>query len=355
MADSPSTPSSTPSAPATPSTSTLGTDAAGQARAAQVQKAQAQSTPKQAPQASKGPAGQTSAPKQAAAAQAVVNDPNAPKAAKIEAKKTLKKLSYKVDGQEFTEDLPFEIPDDPKAREYMTRELQMSRMGQKRAQHAATLEKEVGQLINDIRADPFKVLADPAIKVDVKQAIEKWLQKEIENSQKSPEQLALENAQEEIRQMKALQDNEKRTREAQEQQAMADKYEKEYDEQISQALESNQIPRSAAAVKKILAYAELAVAANKDVSIRDILPFVKEELISDYREHAKALPDDALENFFGKELVDRLRKTAVKRAKAAQANPALNAPGKAPSTGKTTPAAPKEAEKVSYKKFFKPW
>ena len=78
-------------------------------------------------------------------------------------------------------------------------------------------------------------------------------------------------------------------------------------------------------------------------------------MVTDYREHAKALPDDALENFFGKELVDRLRKSAVRKIKTAQANPALSAPGRAPSTGKTTPVAPKEAEKVSYKKFFKPW
>lgn len=355
MADSnSSSPSnSTPSAPA-PSTSTLGTNAAGQAASAQAHKAQA--TTQNATKTPNSAQAQSSAPKQAAQqAQAVVNDPNASKAAKVEAKKTLKKLNIKVDGREYTEELPFEIPDTPEARNFMARELQMSRMGQGRAQENAILKKEINQLIQDVKADPFKVLQDPAIGIDVKDAIRKYIEREIENSQKSPEQLALEAAKEELRQLKANQEFQEKTRAQQEQQALADKWEKEYDEQISRALETNQIPRSAAAVKKILSYAELAVQANKDVSINDIIPFVKEELINDYREHAKALPDDALENFFGKDLVDRLRKTAVRKAKQVQANPALKAPTKVQNTGTTTQAAPKNEAKVSYKDFFKKW
>src|SRR5271165_1262412 len=206
MADSPS--SSTPSTPSTPapSTSTLGTSAAGQAQAAQVQAKQAAQTPKQAPV-------QSSAPKQAQAAQAVINDPNAPKAAKVQAQKMLKQLSIKVDGKEYIENLPFEIPDDPKAKEWMARELQMSRMGQGRAQENAAIKKEINQLFQDIKADPFRVLQDPAIGIDVKDAVKKYIEREIENSKKSPEQLQLEAAQEELRQMKLNQDNEKKQRE----------------------------------------------------------------------------------------------------------------------------------------------
>lgn len=340
-----STPSSTPS---TSTAATLGTSAAGQAQAAQIHAKNASQTPNTSQ-------AQSSAPKQAQAAQSVINDPNAPKAAKVEAKKMLKQLSIKVDGQDFTENLPFEIPDTKEAREYMARELQMSRMGQKRAQHASTLEKEIGKLFQDMKADPFKVLQDPAIGIDVKDAIKKYIEREIENSNKSPEQLALEAAKEELRQLKSQQELEKQTRDQQEQQQLADKYEKEYDAQITHALETNKIPKSPAAVKKILAYAELAVSANKEVSINDIIPFVMEELVTDYREHAKALPDEALEEFFGKEIVDRLRKTAVKRVKQAQVNPALKAPGKAPNTGKTQEKPKEEASKVTYKQFFKPW
>lgn len=351
MADN-STPSAPSSTPAAPTTATLGTNAAGQAAAAQIQKAQAQNAPKTAP---KAPNQAPVAQKAAAQAQAVVNDPNAPKAAKVEAKRMLKQLTLKIDGQDYTENLPFEIPDDPKAIEFMRRELQMSKMGQKRAQYASGLEKDIQNLVKDIKANPFKVLQDPALGVDVKAAIKAYIEQEIENSQKSPEQLALEAAKEELRQMRETQENEKKTAAQAEQQRLADHYEKEFDNQITQALDSRRIPRSPAAVKKILDYAQLAVNMNKEVSINDIIPFVAEELRSDYLEHAKALPDEALEEFFGKDIVDRLRKTAVKRAKQAQQNPALKAPGKAPNVGKASEPAKTEEKKVTYKQFFKPW
>lgn len=348
MADN-STPSTPASTPAAPSTATLGTSAAGQAQAAQLHAQNAPKAPNVAQAAS-------SAPKQAAQAQAVINDPNAPKAAKVEAKKMLKSLSYKLDGQDFTENLPFEIPDDPKAIEYMRRELQMSKMGQKRAQYASGLEKDIQNLVKDIKANPFKVLQDPALGVDVKDAIKKYIEQEIENSQKSPEQLALEAAQQELKALKDQQEFEKKSAAEQEQQRMAQKFEQEYDEQITNALNSRKIPRSPAAVKKILDYAQLAVNANKDVSINDIIPFVAEELRNDYLEHVNALPDESLEEFFGKTVVDRLRKTAVKRAKtAASQNPALKAPAKAPSTGKVAEAPKTEEKKQTYKQFFKPW
>src|SRR5574343_489951 len=51
-----------------------------------------------------------------------------------ELKKTLKKLKIKFNGKEFDEELPFEISDDEKSREYMTRQLQMSKLSQSKAQ-----------------------------------------------------------------------------------------------------------------------------------------------------------------------------------------------------------------------------
>ena len=57
-----------------------------------------------------------------------------PAQAAAEQARKLNALRLKVDGQELEEELPFEIPDDPEAVEYMTRQLQMAKMGSKRAQ-----------------------------------------------------------------------------------------------------------------------------------------------------------------------------------------------------------------------------
>ncbi len=316
--------------------------------------ASAASTPASPAPVTTTPAANTTATPPAAVvadAQATLNDPTATKKEVEAAKKTLKKLTLKVDNKTYTEDLPFEIPDSPEAIEWMTRELQMSKMGQSRAQYAAGLEKDVKQFLDDLKNDPISALSDPNIGLDVKALAEKIMLQEIEDSKKSPEQKELEKAKKELKDLKDKQEKDSKDRETAEQQRLTEKFEQEFDTQISQALESNKIPKSEAAVKRILAYAELAVQAGKNVTIDDIIPTIKEELVSEARMHAEALPDDQLEEFFGKALLDRIRKISVAKVKKAAQNPALNAPNKAPNTG-TKNDDPKKAEKVSYKSFF---
>lgn len=342
MSDSnstPNTPSSTPSNPAPTSVFTDGNKTAAPSEASKVD-----------------PKGQPAAPvaqKEVAKAQATIENPNASKAQKEAAKKTLKQLSIKVDGEELIEDLPFEIPDDPKAIEWMKRELQMGRMGQKRAQEKSVLEKEVTKLLQDLKTDPFKVLADPAVGVDVKQAVEKFIEQQIENAKKTPEQLELETVKEELRQERERQATEKQAREAAEREALVEKYASEYDNQINTALEANKIPKSPSAIKKVIDYMQLATDMGKEISINDVIPFVSEELMNDHIEHLKALPDEALESFYPKEIYERMRKIAVAKAKKAKENPALKAPTSAPNTGKTSKEEDKKKDdKISFSKYF---
>ena len=287
----------------------------------------------------------------AADAKATLQDPNASKAEKKEAAKTIKKLMLKIDGREVEETLPFEIPNDPKSLEWMRKELQMGRMGQKRAQEKATIEKEVLQFIEDLKKNPKKALSDPAIGMDLKKFAASIIEEEIENSKKSPEQLKYEKAQEELKSMKEEREREKKDADARELARLTDKYAEDYENQITTALASNKIPKSPAAVKKIVDYMTLATDAGKDVSVNDIIPLIREELNSDFLEHLNSLPDEELDQYIPKAIQDRLRKKNIAKAKQANSNPALKAATKVPSTGKT--GEKKAAEpKMSFKKFF---
>lgn len=271
-------------------------------------------------------------------AKATLNNPNASKAAKVEAKKTLKKLTLKVDGEEYEQDLPFDLPDDPKAIEYMKRELQMAKMGQNRAQHAATLEKEIVQFFDELSKNPKKALSNPAFKdrLDLKKLAAEIIEEEIENSKKSPEQLEKEKLQAELQAIKEERENEKKSAEQREFDRLREQYAEDYDIQITNALETNKIPKSAAAVKKIADYMEIAVKAGKDVSVNDLIPIIRDELASDFLQHLNSLPDDQLDQYIPKAIQDRLRKRVVAKAKATAANPALKGNPKVESTGKAS-------------------
>lgn len=119
----------------------------------------------------------------------------------------LRSLRLKVDGREIEEDLPFEIPDDPEAVEYMKRHLQMSRMGTKRAQEYAQLEKEIRQLITEGTKNPRQLLKE--LNIDERELARQIIEQEIENSQKSPEQLEKERIEQELRSLKEEREREK--------------------------------------------------------------------------------------------------------------------------------------------------
>lgn len=283
-------------------------------------------------------------------AKATLKDPTASKSEKKAAQKLLNKLTLKVDGEEYEEELPFGIPDDPKAIEYMRRQLQMSKMSHKRAQEKSAIEKDVMKFLSDLQADPIKALSDPLFRdrIDLKKMAASIIEKEIEDSKKSPEQLELEKYKEELKAIKEQQEREKTDREQSDRERLTEKYAEEYDLQLTQALETNRIPKSPAAIKKFADYMEIAVRAGKDVSVNDLIPLIREELASDFNEHLNNLPEDQLEAFIGKPILDKLRKKSVAKAKQAAQNPALKGAGKAPNTGKAT-----EKEEPIVKKTLK--
>lgn len=296
---------------------------------------------------------QETAQQAAADAKSTLKDPKASKGEKKAAQKLLQKLTLKIDGQEYEEDLPFGIPNDPKAIEWMRRELQMGRMGQKRAQEKAAIEKDVAAFINDLKNDPIKALSDPGFKdiVNLQDLASKIMEREIENSKKSPEQLENEKIRAELKAERDSREREKKELTDREQERLRDHYLAEYDNQLTKALETNQIPKSPAAIKKFADYMEIAVNAGKDVSVNDLVPLIREELAADFKEHLAALPEDALEDFIGKAVLDKIRKKGISKAKQAGSNPAVKGPGKTQSTGKASETKSAEPKKT-FRQFF---
>jgi len=296
----------------------------------------------------------SAAPDQAKAQlEALAKDPKASKAEKKAAKNLLKKLTLKVDGEEFEEELPFEIPNDPKAIEYMKRELQLAKMGQKRAQTAANLEREVLQFVEDLRKNPRKALSDPAIGLDLKKLAAQIIEEEIENSKKSPEQLKAEQLEAELKAMKEDREREKQTREQQEFERLKEQEYERIDMLMSQALEKSDLPKTPAVVRKMAEYMSIGLQAGKDVSPADVLPIVREEIINDYQQLLNSLPDEEVEKFIGKDRINSIRKKSIAKAKQAAANPALKAPSKATDTGKVTKEQKEAEKKQSFKDYFK--
>ncbi len=258
----------------------------------------------------------------------------------------LRSLRLKVDGREIEEDLPFEIPDDPEAVEYMKRHLQMSRMGTKRAQEYAQLEKEIRQLITEGSQNPRKLLKE--LNIDERELARQIIEQEIENAQKSPEQLEKERIEAELKSLKEEREREKQEFEQKEFERLQEQAYERYDQQMTDALERSNLPKEPYVVKKIADYMLVALREGYDVSADDVIPLVKQELEKDIQTLINAMPDEALEQFLGKQRLANFRKKNLAKAKEAVA--VSSAKAVKDTGGKTAVKEPEK--KISFKDFF---
>lgn len=251
-----------------------------------------------------------------AAEAAIDQDKSMTKAEKVEAKKMLKKLQIKFNGKVLDEELPFEIPDTPEARKYMQDALQLRNMAQYNARERAELEKEVGQLVEQLRKNPKAVLADKSIGIDLKKLAAEIIQEEIENSKKSPEQLRAEKAEEELKRIKDEREREKQELRNKELERIKEQAYQNYEIQVSQALEKTQLPHNPYIVKKMADYMIEGVKNNIEITPFEAANLVKEEMHEELKQMFSVMPEDVIEAIVGKDTIKRMRKKDLAKAKA---------------------------------------
>lgn len=272
------------------------------------------------------------------------------------AKKTLKQLKIKFNGKESLEDLPFEIPDDAKSIDYMTRQIQMSKLSQSKAQEYSDLEKEVKSFVEQLKKDPRKVLSDPTIGIDIKKLAAQVIEEEIQNSQKSPEQLEREKLENELRAIKEEREREKEDNKQSELKRLQQQEFERYDMLFTQAIEKSDLPKSPYIVKKMSDYMLMGLQQGIDVTPEDVLPLVREEMQNDLREMFAVMPEDVIEKIVGKDVINKIRKKSVAKAKEANAplrpKSALETPAQAKESSAKSGKSGKPGEKMTFKNFF---
>lgn len=233
-------------------------------------------------------------------------------------KKRINSLKVKYNGRESEEKLPFEIDDDPAVIEYMTRQIQLAKMSQSKAQEAATLEREVVSFLQELKTNPRKALANPMIGLDIKQFAAQVLEEEIENSRKSPEQLKIEEYESKL---KAIEDERQKEKTEAErrayEQTLERSYEK-YENMLLTTLDSNpDLPTTPYIVDKMTKYMSIAVDEGYEPDMDVITKIVREEIEGDVRHLLNILPVDKVEAIMGKTVLDKLRKSRLSSTKKA--------------------------------------
>lgn len=269
---------------------------------------------------------------------------------KVEAKKMLKSLKIKFNGREYEEKLPFEIPDDEESRNYMSRQLQLSKQAHSKAEEYSTLEKEVAHFVEELRKNPKKALSDPSVGIDMKKLAAEIIEEEIANSEKSPEQLKAEKLEAELKSIKEEREKEKDEQKKKEFERLQEQEFERYENMMVSALEGSKLPKSPYVVKKIADYMLLGLQEGLDVTPQDVLPLVEAEMQTDLKEMFAVMPDDVLEALIGKDVITRIRKKNIAKAKGTN-NPPVPLKSAVKDIG-GKPEVKTPGKKASFRDFF---
>jgi hypothetical protein len=234
------------------------------------------------------------------------------------AKQLMKEFKLKVNGKDIIEKI--DLNDEAR----IIKALQMEKAAQEAFQNQAALKKQqeemqnsLAEFIEELRTNPLAVLQHQELGVDVRAIVEAYLQNEIERSQKSPEQLALEEAQAKLAELeeekKQAQEEREAARRAQLEQEAAIQLENE----IADVIEKGDLPKSKYISQKLTDLAYIAYSNGIDLSISEIAPLVKKQYLADMKDMLGISSDEIVEDLLGK---DRIRSIRNKQIQALKSN-----------------------------------
>ena len=215
-------------------------------------------------------------------------------------------------------------------------------------QEKSSFEQQVKQFFQGFKSDTKSALKQMGI--DPKEFAAAVIEEEIKNSQLTPEQRELEELKAEKRRLK---EERKKEREEFEQKELERLRQVEYeriDNQITEALDSSDLPKTPYTVRKLAEYMLYGSQHGIELSAKDVLPIVREELLGDLKTIIESLGDDAAEEFIGKEVLTRFRKKNIAKAKAS--TPATVKAGIKDVGASSKQKESEPVQKKSFKDFF---
>lgn len=208
----------------------------------------------------------------------------------------------KVDGNEV------EVDEDELKRGYSH-----AKAADKKMQDAAMSRKEAEQVLRIFKDNPkeaFKLLGK-----DARAFAEQVIQEELSESMLTPEQKELRDYK---KQLESYQQNEKTAKEQydkEQQDAEMSRYTEQIQAQIVSTLDTAGLPKTERTVGRIAYYMQAALQAGyENVTPNDVIDYVKNDYIADFKSFMGSMTEDQIEMFLGADVMRKAAKATVKTA-----------------------------------------
>lgn len=270
-----------------------------------------------------------------------------------EAQEEIEEFLLKVNGKEIKERVNL------KDKDRITRALQMEKAAQQAFQERSItakqlqeIQQDVSEFLEQFTSNPVSVIMNPEFNLSKEQKralAEAILKEDLENSQKTPEQLEMEETKRRYEELLAEKEALEEQRRSEEQARLEQEAAVELENEIVQAIEVGQLPRSTYISKKLADLAYIAYSNGIDLSIQDLIPFVKQQYKKDIAEMLGILSDDEVEMLVSKDRIRTIRNKQIQSVKPKEGTP--KSPLKTSDTGKSSKKED-EPKKIRAKDFF---
>lgn len=272
------------------------------------------------------------------------------KGSKKEEASNIKTFKIKANGK--TKEIKLDMSKDADIQKY----LELAEGSREKFEEAAGLRKQVEALVKELKSNPLAILKNKELGLDVKKLATQILEEELKDLEMSPEQKKLAEME---RQLKEFEEEKKRISEEKKtaelekarMQAM-----QQFDDEVTEALSGTKLPKSPYVVKRISdALLEVYNMTDEggnplypDASVKDVLPYVEEQINNEIKALFEVAPDEVLESMLGKGRLDKMRKNRI--AKAKQVAPKIEETGIKSETKKDD-----DGQRIPMSKFFSPF
>jgi hypothetical protein len=271
-----------------------------------------------------------------------------------ELKEELEEYVLKVNGKEVREKINI------RDKERITKALQMEKAAQSAFQERAITSKQLQEIQSDVQEflqqfteNPLSIVMNPEFnlsKEQKRQLAEAILREDLEDSQKTPEQKEYEETKRRYEELLAEKDALEAQRRSDEQARLEQEAAVELENEIVQAIEVGSLPRSQYISKKLADLAYIAYSNGIDLSMQDLIPFVKQQYKRDIAEMLGILDDEEVEMLVSKDRIRAIRNKQIQSVKPKDG--VLKTPLKTQDTGASNKKQEAPA-KISAKDFFK--
>lgn len=259
-----------------------------------------------------------------------------------------KKYKLKVDGEELEEEL------DLSNEAEIIKRLQLAKVANKRMQESAEHKKQVAEIqealaefFEELEKNPLAVLKDPNLKLDLKSIADALTAEQMADAAKSPEQKELEDAKRRIKEFEEREAEERKARETQEKEKLREEAGKQLENDIVQAIEAKNLPKSKILNEKIMSMARFAYSNGIDIDIKELVPLAAESYKAEIKDYLKEIPDEMLEDLVSQDRIKTVRNKylqSLKKQNVSQVN--------TQDTGKTSEKQSTE-KKIPSSEFWK--